>query len=461
MTACVTPDCTEWAETPRLSINVRLASPNLVPGDAFGQHWKLVRLLGKGAEGEVWLATRLESEKKKKKKDVALKILNAAAADRNQSFRGLWTKIRHSNVISPRCLWTDGGGQTAVELELCDMDLLDRVNSAGRLCEREASPYFLGITRALAFVHAQNVAHRDVKPENVLLKVTSRGVTAKLADWGSAVVTEPFTLDADLCVGSCSFAEAQAHGTPLAAPRPAGPTLAPTSPAPFVGSDLYMAPEVAVAGGSAFGCDPFAADIWSLGATLLAAVAGYLPWTRTSPAKEWPIPLHLSPELRDLLTRLLSPDPAKRGTAAEAARHPWFAAAAAAAAATTATAIAVATAAAAAAAATASAAIAADCSGCSRGHNRGSVSRPPRADGDDSAPCGAIGQPRPKRARTQPNVVTPTAAESPQGKSTAAAAVAAAAAAVAAVTRSATNACEGFALARDAVVDVEFSLLVS
>jgi len=94
------------------------------------------------------------------------------------------------------------------------------------------------------------------------------------------------------------------------------------------GSPCYAAPEM-IAGKKYQG---LRTDIWSSGVVLYAMVCGYLPFEdpKTSNlykkimAANYQIPKFISPDCRDLLTRVLNTDPEQRYTLAQIRQHPWF-----------------------------------------------------------------------------------------------------------------------------------------
>jgi serine/threonine protein kinase len=171
-------------------------------------------------------------------------------------------------------------------------NLLDFVNTNRGLDEGQARHIFYQIMTALHYLHTtRKVVHRDLKAENVLLDSNNN---IRLVDFG---LSKAFTKDNPFLVTAC-------------------------------GSPGYVAPEVINEQRYTA-----AADIWSAGILLYAMVVGTLPFMADNvPAmlkkvlsSEPMIPVHLSPELRDLLRILLTKDPAGRGSAKAILDHAWLA----------------------------------------------------------------------------------------------------------------------------------------
>jgi 5'-AMP-activated protein kinase catalytic alpha subunit len=178
-------------------------------------------------------------------------------------------------------------------------DLFDRVAGEGPLREPAARRLFAQLLGALGHCHAAGVAHRDVKPENVLL--TPEG-DAKLSDFGLGA------LAAAGGAGSSSLLDT------------------------VCGTPHYAAPEVlaARAGG---GYDGAAADIWSLGVCLYVVLAGCLPFDEDEPeglfakvaAGEYEAPPWWSADAAAAVAAMLVVDPARRATLEELWALPWMA----------------------------------------------------------------------------------------------------------------------------------------
>ncbi|EEY68465.1 protein kinase [Phytophthora infestans T30-4] len=192
-------------------------------------------------------------------------------------------------------------------------DLFAHVGSPNDVSLDVARSWFGQIASAVRFLHARNVAHRDLSLENVLLDSSRR---CRLADFGLASAT-----------GSCCF------GT-------------------RVGKVLYMAPEVfsrppcrpdASAIPTTEGCyNGLQADIWSLGVILFILVTKIPPFEKASGAdarfrllstpggsvrdlfRVWGQESRLPCELRALLDWMLRVDPLQRPTADQVCDHEWL-----------------------------------------------------------------------------------------------------------------------------------------
>jgi serine/threonine protein kinase len=170
-------------------------------------------------------------------------------------------------------------------------NLLDYVNSNGRLPEDQARRYFAQLVSVLEYLHFElKVAHRDLKCENVLL---DRYNNIRVIDFG---LSNQFT--------------------------DVNPKLSTAC-----GSPAYAAPEMVK--GNAY---TQAADIWSAGVLLFAIVAGYLPFDDDNIQRllqkivytEVKYPAFMSPQLVDLLQKMICKDPERRISLDMIKNHPWF-----------------------------------------------------------------------------------------------------------------------------------------
>ncbi|MFI1968182.1 hypothetical protein BLA24_20685 [Streptomyces cinnamoneus] len=246
--------------------------------------YRLLELIGRGGMGRVWCATDEILGRRVAAKEIRVDGLvgeeSAVQRERSRREARATARIDHPNVVRVYDV-AEEGDRLWIVMELIDGRSLDQVlTHAGPVGPREAARIGLGLVGALRAVHAVGVLHRDIKPGNVLLTAGGRIV---LTDFGIAAMQDAAAL-----------------------------TMAGT----LVGSPDYMAPERVE--GRRQGPP---SDLWSLGATLCAAVAGQSPFSRATTMAtlhavlyEQPvIPAEAGP-LRDLLAGLLLKEPGQRPT---------------------------------------------------------------------------------------------------------------------------------------------------
>lgn len=188
-------------------------------------------------------------------------------------------RIDHPNVVRVYDV-VDEGERLWIVMELVAGRSLERMlTDDGALGPREVAAIGLGLVAALRQVHAGGVLHRDIKPGNVLVENGGRRVV--LTDFGIAAIQDATALTV---VGM------------------------------LVGSPDYMAPERI--SGRPQGPP---SDIWSLGATLCAALGGRSPFSRDTTLATLHAVLYEEPELpaaagplRDVLAALLEKEPSGR-----------------------------------------------------------------------------------------------------------------------------------------------------
>jgi len=150
--------------------------------------YRLVRLLGTGGTGAVYLAERSDGAFDKQ---VAVKILSAAFVQSRDRFlreRQLLARLDHPNVA--RLLDAGATADQALYLvmEYVDGVPIDRYCREGRLTVAERLPLLLQVCAGVAHAHQNLIVHCDIKPENIL--VTADGVV-KLLDFGIARLLDP------------------------------------------------------------------------------------------------------------------------------------------------------------------------------------------------------------------------------------------------------------------------------
>jgi eukaryotic-like serine/threonine-protein kinase len=157
-------------------------------GDGQGQivgPYRLLRELGRGGMGSVWLAERLDGMVKRQ---VALKLPHgtwrfAGLAERMAREREILATLNHPNIATLYDAGVTAEGQPYLALEYVEGMPIDRYCRERALDLRAKLKLFVQVAHAVAHAHAKLVVHRDLKPSNIL--VTNEG-QVRLLDFGIA-----------------------------------------------------------------------------------------------------------------------------------------------------------------------------------------------------------------------------------------------------------------------------------
>ena len=186
-----------------------------LPGAAIGPY-RLIRSLGYGGMGSVWLATRADG---RFAGQVAIKFLNLAmleeAADRRFQREGsVLARLTHPAIARLLDAGVNPAGQPYLVLEYVDGQQIDRYCDERRLGVAGRIALMLAIMEAVSHAHQNLVVHRDLKPSNIL--VTSDG-QPKLLDFGIAKLLDDDSISRD--GADITMAGAQALTPGFAAPE--------------------------------------------------------------------------------------------------------------------------------------------------------------------------------------------------------------------------------------------------
>lgn len=264
-----------------------------VPGLLVAGRYRLAESIGQGGMGRVWRAADEMLDRKVAVKEIRVDVPTVGGTEdvrvrRERTLREAraTARIDHPNVVRVYDV-VDEGELLWIVMELIPGRSLERVTADdGPLGPRESARVGLGLVAALERVHARGVLHRDIKPGNVLVD----GDRVVLTDFGIAALQDATAL---------------------------------TMAGMLVGSPDYMAPE-RIAGRP----QGPPSDIWSVGATLCAALAGHSPFARGTTLATLHAVLYEEPQLPDsagplagLLGRLLAKEPGERPELGELGRE--------------------------------------------------------------------------------------------------------------------------------------------
>jgi serine/threonine-protein kinase len=157
-------------------------------GDTIGPY-RLIRELGSGGMGAVWLAERTDGILNR---PVALKLPHLATrhgslAERLAREREILATLAHPHIARLYDAGVTPEGQSYLALEYIEGTAIDEYCATHGLGLRQRLRLFLQIADAVAYAHGKLVVHRDLKPANVL--VTNEG-EARLLDFGIAKLLE-------------------------------------------------------------------------------------------------------------------------------------------------------------------------------------------------------------------------------------------------------------------------------
>lgn len=247
----------------------------------FANRYTLQKLLGRGGFSEVWLATDGMT-----RLDVAVKVYSPGQSMDEDGLKDFCKELsnvynlNHTNLLKPQHVdsWE---GMPYLIMAYCEQGSC--YGRVGKFTEEEAWKLIGDVASGLAYLHAQDIIHQDIKPDNILID-----------NKGSFVIT-----DFGISV--------QARSTLRKSARQASSG----------GTTAYMAPE-------RFAKDAVpvkASDIWSLGATVYELVTGRMPFGEVGGGMQRggadipTINAKVTPALRQTIARMLAEDPWERPTA--------------------------------------------------------------------------------------------------------------------------------------------------
>ena len=211
----------------------------LTPGDILQDRYRIVALLGQGGMGAVYRAWDLRL-----KVSVALKeqipqpnLDVELLAQLQQQFEQeavTLARLSHPHLVRVTDFFDEGGNAYLVMDYLEGENLAGRIGREGRLPEAQVLAWARQLLDALAYCHAEGIVHRDIKPQNIILKPDGRAV---LVDFGLVKLwnpNDPQTRTVMRGMGTPEYAPPEQYGKQ-------GQTTDPRSDLYSLGATLYHA----------------------------------------------------------------------------------------------------------------------------------------------------------------------------------------------------------------------------
>jgi len=160
----------------------------LTEGDVIDEKYRILRLLGKGGMGTVWVAENLRV-----RRQVAIKVLMRGAVDaasdalvRFEREAQAAGRIGSDHIVEVLDLGTTAEGDRFMVMEYLEGDTLKQRMRRGRLLAEKTSAVFRQLLDGLAAAHAAGIVHRDIKPDNIFLQKEKAGHRdwVKILDFG-------------------------------------------------------------------------------------------------------------------------------------------------------------------------------------------------------------------------------------------------------------------------------------
>jgi len=262
---------------------------------AIYNEYTVLEKLGSGAYGVVFKALHNKTNEIRAIKWIDKAKVSAECEAKLFQEVNILRHLDHPNIMRIYEFASDEKGYSIISEFISGGELLAELGKRKSFTENDAAYIMRQLLRAISYCHNHNVIHRDLKPENILIDSIENGhIKIKIIDFGTALINVD------------EYSEDK------------------------VGTIYYIAPEV-LKGNVSSKC-----DIWGLGVILYILLCGYPPFDGETdqdiidsitkgnlvfPEKDWS---KVSGPAKDLITKMLTYDPASRITAEDALNHHWI-----------------------------------------------------------------------------------------------------------------------------------------
>ncbi|XP_053418015.1 serine/threonine-protein kinase 33 isoform X1 [Nycticebus coucang] len=273
-------------------------------GAAIEEFYTFGRILGQGSFGLVLEVTDRETKTKWAIKKVNKEKAGSSAVKLLEREVNILKSVKHEHIIHLEQVFETPKKMYLV-MELCeDGELKEILHKKGHFSENETRWIIKSLASAIAYLHSNDIVHRDLKLENILVK-------SSFIDANNELNLNIKVTDFGLAVKKHGRSEAMMQST--------------------CGTPIYMAPEVINAHDYSQQC-----DIWSIGVIMYILLSGEPPFLASSEEKlfelirkgelhfENPVWDSISDCAKSVLKQLMKVDPAHRLTAKELLDNQWL-----------------------------------------------------------------------------------------------------------------------------------------